>query len=198
MLVVPRVTQSSQDRLAKALGRQQSTCPRAWPPPQQRPNDAEIGKGIDPERCDNAIAGYGQATERWTDGAGNIHADAVRGDRGWQVVLRHEIGHDRLPRRYRHRASRANQECEHKQVRGGRPAQPNNHRVNRRNDRRDTFNHNQKLALVENVGERAGWNCEQANRQTGRRLHQRYDQRIRIKRGHQPAGRRAVHPAADI
>ena len=125
-------------------------------------------------------------------------ADGIGGNRGRQIVPGDEIGHDRLPCRHGHGADGTDQKCEHEQVGRGRPAQANNQRINRAYDRRDDFNHDQKSALVENVGKRAGRNCQQTDRQTARRLHQRHHQRIGIEQGHQPAGSRAVHPAADI
>ena len=170
---MPRIAQAGQDRSAEALGGQQSASARARLPPQQRRNDAEIGRGVDPERRNDAIDGNGQAAERRPDGARDIDADRIGRDRRWQVVLGHKIGYDRLPGRHRHRAGGADQKCEYEEVDRRRPTEPNDDSVNGGDDGRDGLDHDQKFALVENVGQRAGWNCEQADRQARRRLDQR-------------------------
>ena len=92
----------------------------------------------------------------------------------------------------------ADQEGEQQEIARCRQTQTDNRGINRRDRGRQQFNDEQEFPLVENVGERAGGNREQENRQRARRLHQSDDQRIGIEAGHQPARCGAVHPPADI
>ena len=85
-----------------------------------------------------------------------------------------------------------------KQIERRRQMQADHRRIDRGHCRRHRLEHDQESALVENIGERAGRQREHEHRQRRRGLHQRHDQRIGIEIGHQPARRRAVHPAADI
>ena len=198
MLVMPGVAQAGQDGLAEALGWQQRPQPLSRPPPQQRTDDRQIGECVHPERRDNAVSRYHQTAERRSDGARHIHAGAVGGNRRRQIGLGNQLRHDRLPGRHRQRPGGADQEGEQQEIARCRQTQTDNRGINRRDRGRQRFNDEQEFPLVENVGERAGGNREQENRQRARRLHQSDDQRIGIEAGHQPARCGAVHPPADI
>ena len=142
--------------------------------------------------------GNGHAAERRTERARDVDADAIRRDRGGEIVLGDESRHDSLPGRRGQRAGGTDQKREGQQIDRRRQTKADHRGIDRRHDRVERFDHDQIFALIEDVGERAGRNREHTNRQRARRLHQRHDQRIGIEAGHQPARRGAVHPAADI
>ena len=159
---------------------------------------ATLQMAFEPEWRGNACRDDDETAERRTERARNIHADAVGGNCRRQIVARHQQRYHRLPGRRRQGACGIDEKREQQQVKRRRQVQAHQHRIDCRHRRRQRFKHDQEAALVENVGERASRQREHEHRQCGRRLNQRHDQRIGIEVGHQPAGGRAVHPAADI
>ena len=87
-----------------------SACWRT--PPLQRADDSQIAERINPERRSDAKGRGDDATQRGTDRAADIEADAVGGHGFRQVSPGNELRHDRLPSRGDQGGSRADQEGE--------------------------------------------------------------------------------------
>src|SRR5580700_3900226 len=97
-------------------------------PPYQSAIDTKIARRIDPERRRDAEYGRERSSERRSDRAAEVEADAVRRDRGRQVLLGHELRRHRLPGGRRERPEGADQEREQEQDRRGHEVERDEHR----------------------------------------------------------------------
>ena len=167
-------------------------------PPKECPDDCKIADGIEPKWCSNSHPGDHQAAQGWTDGSADIDADAVRSDRGTEILLGDELWNDGLPDGSRQRGAHTYEKREQQEIAGRRSAEPDDGRKYRSNRGVKDFRHDQKFPSVNDVRECAGGQREQEQRQGCRHLDHRDDERIGVEVRHQPSGRRAVHPAADI
>jgi hypothetical protein len=135
---------------------------------------------------------------RRADGAADIDADAVGGDRILQVLPRNKLRHDRLPGGGLHRADDPVEKRKQQQVSWRGNVQRDDERERGGNQRDRELRAGQKLSQVDEIRHRAGRNRKKKHRQCSRHLHQRHNERIRVEAGHQPARRGAVHPSADV
>ena len=167
-------------------------------PPHQDSDDAQRAQRIEPERRRQSQHADDDAGERRPDGAADVDADAVERDRRLQVLVRHQGGHDGLPRGRNQRGPRADEEREDQQDLRRDPAEPYEKPEHSHDDGERAVDGDQQLAPVDDVGERAGGQSQQHHRQHGGHQHQRDDEGILRQASHQPASRRILHPRPDV
>ncbi len=196
--VVRGVADAGANGAGEALGGQALRALARRPPPEQGGDDPEIADAEQPEGHSYAERGDDHAAERRPYRAAEVEPDAVGRDRAVEVAPRHQQRRGREPGRRAQRAADAEQESRHQQGGGSREVERDEAREDRRHDDDDELDDDEQPAGVDDVGERAGRQSEQEQRQAHRHLNERDRERVGIEAGDQPAGRRVEHRGADV
>ena len=138
------------------------------------------------------------AADRRADAAGEVEADAVQRHRRRQVGARHHVADRGLPGRVVERDAAADEEGEAEQRPWRQHPHPGGDGQRDRDREHEALGDQHHPAAVEAVGDRAGGEREDHDRQRGRGLHQRHHVGRGGDRRHHPGGADRLHQPAEV